>query len=245
MPRTTQAERRGGGSSHKRVHSAPRNEYPGPTKVPKTQVQHDFLPSDSLEDANARIKDLEQQVCDLHEFINAHGLTRPPDFIRKHTDQQANAAQTLATQIRNAAGKVCGRLSGQALSARRTGVTCDDISSAVMPFLVEAEDISNVPGGVAPAFDLVMDLAYYTHSGLADGDSAASGYGDRPSDEVVDGLIIALATRRKQLEPSWSHVEVLEKLRKQNEKVAGFGIEEFCARSIEYLDGWPKPLAQT
>ncbi|KAL8947737.1 MAG: hypothetical protein Q9183_007753 [Haloplaca sp. 2 TL-2023] len=241
MARTTQSQRRG--DDHKRMHSASHDEYPEHAKVPK--IQHGFTPSDSLEAANARVQDLEQQVHDLHDFINAKGLARlAPDSIRKHMEQQSNGAQTLATQIRNAAEKVYDRLKGQALNARKTGVTSDDISSVMMHFLAEAEELSQLLGGIPLAFDLVMDLARFSLGCVGDGDSHSAGFGDRPSDNEVDRLIIDLATKRKQMEPSWSHVEALETLREQNKRVADYGVDGFCAKSIELLDGWEKPVAQ-
>ncbi|KAL8965509.1 MAG: hypothetical protein Q9183_003815, partial [Haloplaca sp. 2 TL-2023] len=146
--------------------------------------------------------------------------------------------------IRNAAEKVYDRLKGQALNARKTGVTSDDISSAMMRFLAEAEGLSQLPGGIPLAFNLVMDLARFSLGCVGDGDSHSVGFGDRPSDNEVDRLIIDLATKRKQIEPSWNHVEALETLREQNERVADYREDGFCAKSIEVLDGWEKAVAQ-
>lgn len=61
-------------ASHKRMHSDSLYDSAKPTKSSK--VHDSPPPSDALEIANARIGDLEQQIQDLHKFINAKGLTR-------------------------------------------------------------------------------------------------------------------------------------------------------------------------
>ena len=155
-------------------------------------------------------------------------------------NQHPNAASILATQIRSAAAEVSDELSDQALNARKTGVTSDDMSSAMLEYLDEVEGVKRLPGGIPLAFDLVMDLAGYSYGSLDDGDGKASGYGDRPSDAIVDGLIMDLAVERSEVEPAWDHRKALEELRKQNKHVAEYGIEGFCEKSIGLLDGWGK-----
>ena len=155
-------------------------------------------------------------------------------------NQHPNAAAILATQIRSAAAEVNDELSDQALNARKTGVTSDDMSSAMLKYLFEVSGVRSLPGGIPIAFDLVMDLARYSYGSLDDGDNNASGYGDRPSDAVVDGLIADLAVERRRMEPGWDFGKALEKLRKQSKHVAEYGIEGFCERSIGLLEGWEK-----
>ena len=130
------------------------------------------------------------------------------------------------------------------MNASKTGVTCDDISSAMVRFLAEAERLSELPGGIPFAFNLVMDLARFSHGCMGEGDLDSSGYGERPSDEEIDRLIIDLATRRRQMEPSWNHFKALKQLRNQSRKVADYGVDGFCAKSIELLSGWEKPTVQ-
>ena len=191
-------------SSHKRIHSTASNTHKAPSKMPK--IWHTpSAPSDGpdpLDIANERIQDLEQQIQDLHAFINAKGLTRSkrppkkpsiilpkypsiltktpgaPDSIRQHMNQHPNAASILAAQIRSAAAEVSDELSDQALNARKTGITSDDMSSAMLKYLSEVEGVKRLPGGIPIAFDLVMDLARYSYGSLDDGDGKASGYGE-------------------------------------------------------------------
>ena len=155
-------------------------------------------------------------------------------------NQTPNAAAKLAAQIRSAAAEVSDELSDQALNARKTGITSDDMSAAMLKYLSEVEGVKILPGGIPIAFDLAMDLARYSYGSLDDGDGNASGYGDRPSDAVVDRLIVDLAVERRQVEPGWDHTKALEKLREQSRYVAEYGIEGFCERSIGVLEGWEK-----
>lgn len=155
-------------------------------------------------------------------------------------NQHPNAAFILATQIRSAAAEVSDELSDQALNARKTGVTSDDMSSAMLKYLSEVSGVRALPGGIPIAFDLVMDLARYSYGSLDDGDGKASGYGDRPSDTVVDGLIIDLARDRREVEPGWDFGKALTSLREQRKHVAEYGIEGFGVESIGLLEGWEK-----
>ncbi|KAL8957482.1 MAG: hypothetical protein Q9193_005257 [Seirophora villosa] len=196
---------------------------------------------DPLNLANERIQDLEQQIQDLHAFINAKGFTRnAPDSILQHMTQIPNAAAKLAAQIRSAAAEVSDELSDQALNARKTGITSDDMSAAMLKYLSEVAGVKRLPGGIPIAFDLVMDLARYSYGSLDDGDGKASGYGDRPSDAVVDDLIAELAVERREVEPGWDFRKALEELREQSKHVAEYGIEGFCEESIALLEGWEK-----
>ena len=151
-----------------------------------------------------------------------------------------NAASILATQIRSAAAEVSDELSDQALNARKTGITSDDMSAAMLQYLSEVEGVKRLPGGIPIAFDLALDLARYSYGSLDDSDGNASGYGDRPSDAVVDRPIVDLAVERREVEPAWDHTKALTSLREQRKHVAEYGIEGFCVESIALLEGWEK-----
>ncbi|KAI4226906.1 MAG: hypothetical protein LQ349_006810 [Xanthoria aureola] len=214
-------------SSHKRIHSTSSNTHKAPSKMPKIW-RTPSPPSDALDPldiANERIQDLEQQIQDLHAFIN-------------HMTHHPNAASILAAQIRSAAAEISDELSDQALNARKTGITSDDMSAAMLKYLSEVEGVKRLPQGIPIAFDLAMDLARYSYGSLDDSDSNASGYGDRPSDAVVDSLIADLALERREVEPGWDFGKALTSLREQRKHVAEYGIEGFCVGSIGLLDGW-------
>ena len=148
---------------------------------------------------------------------------------------QSGAATILAEQIRSAARQVSGRLSDKALDSRRTGITSDDISQAMMSFLREDQDLRKMPDSTVIAFDLVMNLAGYSYG---DSGSSGSGYDDRPSDEVVDDLLCELAVERRRGDPSWDFGEQLQLIRKRDQYLSPHGISDFCAGTEQLLSEW-------
>lgn len=152
------------------------------------------------------------------------------------------AAKLLAGQIEAAASKVSDKLYTKTWNARKTGVTSDDMSQAMMPFLDEIEELRDLPNSTTIAFDLVMKLGTNFYGELSGG---ASGYGERPSDVEVDELLVELATERKKIEPSWDFALVLDTLQEQAKELDSFGIEGFCAETIELLSAWKRDLPVT
>ena len=151
------------------------------------------------------------------------------------------AAKTLAKQIRTAASEGSEELETKTFTSRKTGVTSDDMSEAMMPFLDEIEGLRELPESTAVAFDLVMTLAGYSYGDLDSG----AGYGERPSDPVVDNLLAELAEDRIEIEPFWNFSKVLDNLQKQAKNLSGYGIEGFCARTIDLLTAWQKKPPKT
>ena len=145
------------------------------------------------------------------------------------------AAKALAEQIRTAAAKVSKRLEVKTSNGRKTGVTSDDMSAAIVPFLDEVEGLRELPDSTAIAFDLVVYLASYSYGDL-DGDGG--GYGDRPSDLEVDDLLVELAEERIKIEPFWNFSEVLDDFQEQAKHLSGYGIEDFCSQTIDLLSAW-------
>ena len=150
-----------------------------------------------------------------------------------------SAAKVLANQIEAAAGEVSEKLCMETYDARETGVTSDDVSEAMMPFLEEVEELRKLPESTAIAFDLVMTLGEYSYGEL---DCGGSGYGERPSDIEVDDLLVDLATERKQIDPSWNFAHILETLRERAKDLSDFGIEDFCSQTIELLSAWQRDV---
>ena len=148
------------------------------------------------------------------------------------------AAAKLASQIQAAALDVYESLFEQSLNARRSGVTSDDLSKAMMPFLRETRGLLEeirAPGTVGIVFDLVKTLADYSYGELDDG---GCGYDDRPSDPVVDDLLEKLAGQRLEIEPAWDCNSVLEDLKETKEYLSGYGINDFCSQTIWLLSAW-------
>lgn len=154
-------------------------------------------------------------------------------------NKRPGAAKTLAAQIEAAAEKVSSKLEGQAYSAKKTGVTSNDMSQAMMPYHTEAEDLLNLPGNEILVFNFVQTLARYSYRSL---DMGASGYGERPSDEGVDILLKELAPRRRRSEPEWDFMACLKDLERQANNLAAYGTESCCSGTLELLRGWKAKL---
>ena len=149
------------------------------------------------------------------------------------------AAKLLADQIEAAASKVSDKLCTKTYNAKKTGVTSDDMSKAMMPFLDEVEELRTLPNSTAIAFDLVMTLGEYSYGELGCG---GSGYDERPSDIEIDELLVELATERKKIEPFWDFSTELDTLRERAKELDDFGIEGFCAETIDLLSAWKRDL---
>lgn len=166
-------------------------------------------------------------------------MTEVPESIRQHMLTGPGAAKLLAGQIKAAASRISDKLCTKTYNAKKTGVTSDDMSKAMMPFLDEIEDLRKLPNSTAIAFDLVMTLGEYSYGELGCG---GSGYDERPSDIEVDELLVELATERKKIESFWNFPRVLDTLQEQAKELDGFGIEGFCAETIGLLSAWKRDL---
>ncbi|CAD6580553.1 MAG: hypothetical protein ASARMPRED_000254 [Alectoria sarmentosa] len=221
--------------AHKRSNSSLDAHGSQPNKT--ARIETISAATDAFQSANARIVELEHQVQDLHAFIDANGLTRvAPQSIRQHMLTGPGAAKALADQIKVAASKVSDKLYDKTFNARKTGISSDDMSEAMMPFLDEIEGLRKLPDSTAIAFDLVMTLGEYSYGDMNSG----AGYGERPSDQDVDELLVELATERKNIDPFWNFLPVLETLKERAENLADYGIEDFCAQTIDLLSAWQR-----
>ena len=143
------------------------------------------------------------------------------------------AAKALADQIMTAASEAIDELETDIC----IGITSDDMSKAVMPFLDEVEGLRKLPESTAVAFDLVMTLAGFSYGDL---ESNERGYGHRPSDPEVDDLLVELAEERIKIEPLWDFHKVLDDLQEQATHLSFYGIEDFCSQTTDLLSAWQK-----
>ena len=67
------------------------------------------------------------------------------------------------------------------------------------------------------------------------------GYGERPSDELVDGLLGELVLERREVESAWDYASVLKTLKEPAEHVGMYGFEGICGAAIGLLDEWDNP----
>ena len=146
-----------------------------------------------------------------------------------------SAAKTLADKIEAAASKVSEELCEATYNASKIGVTSDDVSQAMMPFLDEVEELRKLPDSTAIAFDLVVTLGEYSYGDLGPGRGL---YRDRPSDPEIDELLVELAIERKKIDPLWKFDRVLGRLEIMAVNLSDFGIEDFCAQTIHLLSDW-------
>ena len=78
---------------------------------------------------------------------------------------------------------------------------------------------------------------------FGDVDSDEGGHGERPSDELVDKLLVELALERREMEPEWDYPLVFETLKGTAKSLNMYCIGGFCAATFDLLDGWAKPAA--
>lgn len=102
----------------------------------------------------------------------------------------------------------------------------------MVPFLKRVKQLRQLSGSTALAFDLVVTLGEYSWSSEAGCGEEAD---ERPSDEMVDDLLVQLAPERRRIEPDWNFRDVLASLSGQAKNMAGFGISGYCRDSIETL----------
>lgn len=146
----------------------------------------------------------------------------------------------LVNQISAAADDVYGRLYNETSNARKPGITSDDLSSAMVPFLMEAKGLLDIPGSVGVVFGLVKSLGDMSYGDLDSG----CGYGDRPSDPMVDELLSKLARSRRDEDQGWDFVNLLDDLKRRDDRLKKYGIEDYCVRTRKLLSDWMEGLPE-
>ena len=176
----------------KRFLSELENPYMQPNKSPGLSSPTDIEQSMAL--AISEIQELKNHVAELYEFIERNGLAlssylhniyslreanvlvaETPPLLEKRMDTRQGAAQTLATQIKRVMSEAHTSLYDETCDARKTGVTSDDLSEAMMPFFSDIERLRDLPGSTVLAYDLAKALGNYSYGELEMG---GSGYGD-------------------------------------------------------------------
>ncbi|KAB5533574.1 hypothetical protein GE09DRAFT_1227581 [Coniochaeta sp. 2T2.1] len=100
-------------------------------------------------------------------------------------------------------------------NARKPGVSSDDLSQAMVPFVKEIEDLSETVGANA------WELADSSYGGLDGG----AGYGDRPSDKPADDLLADIIDERIEAGEKWDWEKDLKELVEEEEYLREYGIE--------------------
>jgi hypothetical protein len=146
----------------------------------------------------------------------------------------------LHDSIKASIRKACDQFFDEDTYRTEKGISGDDYSEAVEPFIDDIDKLSDMPGGLELAFDLVLYLGTKSQGELVDG-CCECGSGDRPSDEPADELLCLLAKRLKANVEGWNPVKELERLRQEAKSLEGFGIDSYFPRSMirlaKYVNG--------
>ena len=100
-------------------------------------------------------------------------ISATPAHIRGKLDNREDAAEKLAKRIQACIARPWEGVEDKTYEPRRTGITSNDLSQAVMLYLA-VNRLRNLPGGLALAFELVLYLCKCSYGGL---DEKCSGYG--------------------------------------------------------------------
>jgi hypothetical protein len=147
-------------------------------------------------------------------------------------------AVRLAHAIRRKMHGIWERMEPSICDAKHTGVTSDDLSEAAVPLIAEIRKLSQMPDAEALelAWDVALDVVQYTMRSVHESPHA-EGFGDRPSDDLLDGLLCEFM--EKFNERSGLDREVLgkaiQKLEEQAKKVGKYGIEPWFPKSLAKL----------
>jgi hypothetical protein len=130
------------------------------------------------------------------------------------------------------------RMEPSICDAKHTGVTSDDLSEAAAPLIAEIRKLSQMPDTEALelAWDVALDVAQYTMRSVGAGPQA-EGFGDRPSDDLLDGLLCDFMEKRDERGGLDREVlrETIQKLEEQAKEVGDYGIEPWFPKSLVKL----------
>ena len=210
----------------------------------------------SFEAAQAQIKGLEAQSKELYAFIDDRRLTKgalfAPSFadqvptcvgtnlpasLQKHLEKREGGSRSLALSIHQATNDAYEDIEPQTWNARKTGVTLEDVSQAMVPFLANIKRLRSMPDADALrlAYGCVRDLDNHSYVDL---DPGGSGYGDRYSDEPADEMLVSILKERKKKNDVWDRAKDLADLERRSKYLNDYGIETWFPKSIKFLQTW-------
>lgn len=145
-------------------------------------------------------------------------------------------AKALAKTIRTKMNDVHGPLQEQAWEHRRTGITGDEMSQAMVPFISSIQKLAQIDDQEAleEAYELMFHLKQLSY------DEEGSGEGERDSDEPADELLAELIAKRVAAGHVWKWTEDLEDLEHEAEERACYGVEPWFPKTKEALEALPK-----
>jgi hypothetical protein len=134
-------------------------------------------------------------------------------------------------------GAISSRMGEETDDFRKTGVTSDNISQEVVPFLKDAKTILGVksqPRRLQVAYDTVLALQDMSHGELE------ASYGDRPSDLLADMLLVHIAMERRANGEVWDYVQTLEYVKRTSDAFQEYGLKTFFPKAIKLFEEWQK-----
>ena len=140
--------------------------------------------------------------------------------------------EALVKQVQTRMSETHEEIADQTINAKKTGVTSDDVSEAMMPFFDDIERVRSFPNREGPAFELLMDLASSSYGEL---DMKGCGYGERPSDCEVDQCLVEVAKERRARELEWHFEPSLDYLKEMADLLGQYGIEDFCLKPLRFF----------
>jgi hypothetical protein len=130
------------------------------------------------------------------------------------------------------------RMEPSICNAKYTGVTSDDLSKAAVPLIAEIRKLSQMPDAEALqlAWDVALDVIQYTMRSVHESPHA-EGFGDRPSDDLLDGLLCDFMEKFDKRGGLDKEVlrEAIQRLEEQANTVGKYGIEPWFPKSLVKL----------
>jgi hypothetical protein len=128
--------------------------------------------------------------------------------------------------------------------AKRTGVTSDNLSEAAVPLVAEIKALSQMPDDEALqlAWDVSLDVIHYTMRSIDVG-IHAEGYGDRPSDDLLDDLLcefMEIFDEQGGMDEGLRE-EAIQKLEDQAKKVGQYMVDPWFPKTLANLEGRQSP----
>ncbi|KAF2193399.1 hypothetical protein K469DRAFT_745028 [Zopfia rhizophila CBS 207.26] len=205
-----------GNSDRKRTHSSAEDEddsdAPSRTKRARLENMPVFLRQEKeIEGLKNQVEVLQERIAQLHEYIDEKGLALvAPPSIRRDMLSRPNGIgiKALVKNIRDGMDTAFHKLENAIPNSRKTGITSDDLCSALAPFLDEINKIRKMNGedNLKFAYELVLELA--DHSTY----EWETGYGFRPTDAPADELRERIAVSRRKRGEEWNYMEELREM---------------------------------
>lgn len=171
-------------------------------------------------------------------------MVEAPPNIRKHLERRKGAAAVYAAAVRKAIRDAYSPLAEECYDAKKSGVTSDDISAAMEPFIKSVEKLSFYPGpeSLDLAIELLLDLGGHSYGELDTPHGCC--FGDRPSDVPADHLLCQLAKEKHDKDPEWDYSSMLDDLKAARKNLKDYGIDTYFARAVKMMQRWSAPTPQ-